>query len=151
MNRIKWIGWGMLLMMGLCQCANEKAFGKQKEEPKIQMSILRDSTPSNIKTSSCYVASFSTESLQQEYQLRRNEYLADGGVMLHEEFASHHYAIKVKKNDTIHYQGSLFKGDQKGMITMDHKEESDSLWHQLMRALGEKIGMSEAEMASDGM
>ena len=71
--------------------------------------------------------------------------------MLHEEFASHHYTIKVKKSDTIHYLGSLFKCDQKGVITMDHKEEADSLWHQLMRALGEKIGMTEAEMASDGM
>lgn len=136
------------LLVGKMGLSFQAFASDRKGEPKISASILKDSTANSFQ---CHHSGFSTEMLQQDYQKKRNESLADGGIMLHEEFASHHYAIKVKKNDRVNYVGSAFKGNQLMEVTMEHDKEDDALWSKTMKRMAEHIGMTPSEMESDGM
>ncbi|MCQ2219122.1 MAG: hypothetical protein MJZ33_11715 [Paludibacteraceae bacterium] len=148
MNTPKYIIPSLLLLWALSMPAQAVASDKKTAEPKVTVSIVVDSTNNGMQ---CRHTGFSTESLQSEYQQKRNEALAGGGVMLHEEFASHHYAVKVKKNGKINYWGSIFNGNKQAAATMEHDAEDDAKWRQLLRTLAAKIGLSEADMNADGM
>lgn len=148
MNTLKYIFSNLWFLAALFIPNQVAASDKKANEPKITVSIVVDSTNNGMQ---CRHTGFSTESLQSEYQQKRNEALAGGGVMLHEEFASHHYAVKVKKNGKINYWGSIFNGNKQAAATMEHDAEDDAKWRQLLRTLAAKIGLSEADMNADGM
>lgn len=148
MNTLKYIFSNLWFLAALFMPNQVAASDKKANEPKITVSIVVDSTNNGMQ---CRHTGFSTESLQSEYQQKRNEALAGGGVMLHEEFASHHYSVKVKKNGKINYWGSIFNGNKQAAATMEHDAEDDAKWRQLLRTLAAKIGLSEADMNADGM
>lgn len=106
-----------------------------EDAPEVVISVNRDSR----------------YSLYQDYQIKRNQHLADGGVMLHEEYASHHYALKVEKRGVVHYCGAVVNGDRWGEARMERKSEDDLFWKTQMRKVAEKVGLGKSEMEADGM
>lgn len=90
-------------------------------------------------------------SLYDDYQAVRDEYLADGGEMRHEEFSTHHFAVKVKKKGRFMYIGTISYRDKQAKMAMESEAECDKQWHERMLEAARKIGMTDAEIASDGL
>lgn len=90
-------------------------------------------------------------SLYDDYQSVRNEYLADGGEMRHEEFATHHFAVKVKKKGRFMYSGTISHRGKQAKMAMESEAECDKQWYERMLEAARKIGMTDAEIASDGL